>query len=383
MKKKLQLVVLFSFCILYSFAQYTISSIPDPKKQGQDYFVSNPDRILSANTIDELNSICRKIESKQSAEVAIVVIDNYKGDQEIFDFTTALFRKWGIGKKGKNNGLLLLIAKDRRKYQFITGYGLEASLTDYQLDQIGRQQLVPNFKSGDYDQGVLSAMEQVKNTLLDSENTTTTNNEDLGYVEAPPQGFVEPTYKSNENQEYLPKKDISIFDLLDKFRLWLYGLAAILFLLYIISDVRMQKSVKGQNDNHNLAIAKSIATYLFTGIFIIGFPIIFTGGWMPPILMVIVQGCIIGSIRFTKTFNKKENEYLDIVNKYENLSAWYKTIRFPIIITPTLWSKAVTMVKWKKLAELSATPPEGNTNYTRLDWDSDMEKIKKILSKGL
>lgn len=148
-----------------SLAQYTVSSLPHAKAGGQDSYVSNPEGILSAEAVYQLDAISKTIEEKSGTEYTVVVVDDFVGDV-IFDFALETFNTWGVGKKGANNGLLLFIAKDRREYRFVSGYGLEAIFPDVYLHRIGEKYLVPNFRAGDYDAGVLEASKAIEQALL-------------------------------------------------------------------------------------------------------------------------------------------------------------------------------------------------------------------------
>lgn len=147
-----------------TFAQYTVENIPNPKTQGQIHFVSNPDHILSQNVANELDAISWQIDSITKCEFAIVIVDDYLGDDD-FEFALKLFNTWGIGKKESNNGLLLFIAKNRHEYRFISGYGMESILPDAYLKRIGEQYLVPNFRQDEYDRGVLETARFIQKVL--------------------------------------------------------------------------------------------------------------------------------------------------------------------------------------------------------------------------
>ena len=152
----------FGFFLLFYFsftsltAQYAVKDIPNPKEKGQNYFVSNPDRILSYEAESQLDALAAEIDSLSGAEFVVVAVDDYVGDSD-FDFALDLFNTWGIGKKDSNNGLLLFIAKDRREYRFIPGYGMERLFPDAFLKRVGEKYLVPNFRKYDYDIGVIEA----------------------------------------------------------------------------------------------------------------------------------------------------------------------------------------------------------------------------------
>ncbi|MEO5911095.1 MAG: TPM domain-containing protein [Pelobium sp.] len=168
--KKHFLLLLLSIISVSTFAQnaYKLEDIPDPKNSGQDYFVSNPDGVLT--NVQTLNALIVDIEKTTKIEIAVVVVKDFDADAEDFQFALDLFRKWGIGKKGADNGLLLFVATDRHKYRFITGYGLEGMLTDLKLKRIGETYLVPAFKKQAYDDGVMEALGAIESELLNPSN---------------------------------------------------------------------------------------------------------------------------------------------------------------------------------------------------------------------
>lgn len=167
-----QLLLLFStiFFVSSGFAQrlYTVETLPSPKEAGQDFYVSNPDAILSSATVDQLNWVSAGIDKVSGTEYAVVAVNDFEG-YDVFEFALKLFNTWGIGKQGQNNGLLLFVAKDRREYRFISGYGMEAIFPDVYLHRIGEKYLVPHFKGGDYDRGVLEASSAIQQALMSSD----------------------------------------------------------------------------------------------------------------------------------------------------------------------------------------------------------------------
>lgn len=149
---------------------HQVADIPDPKKLGQDYFVSDPDGVL--NNIQTMNALIVEIEKTTKIEIAVVVVKDFDADADDFQFALDLFRKWGIGKKGADNGLLLFVSIDRHKYRFITGYGLEGLLPDITLKQIGENYLVPAFKKQEYGDGIMDALTAVEDVLLNPKNNS-------------------------------------------------------------------------------------------------------------------------------------------------------------------------------------------------------------------
>ncbi len=139
---------------LFILIVLTISINADsiPKPVG---FVNDFAGILKPQTIRKLNSILLELKQKTGVEVAIVTIKKLKND-DIFDYSVRLFEKWGIGQKGKDNGLLFLVDVGDRKLRLDTGYGLEGILPDGLLGRIRDRYIIPYFKKGDFDRGIFN-----------------------------------------------------------------------------------------------------------------------------------------------------------------------------------------------------------------------------------
>ena len=123
--------------------------------------------IIDESVEAKLNRYMRELEQKTTAQVAILTIKSLQG-QSLEDLSiTIAHDKWKLGQKGKDNGLLLMVALNDRKYRIEVGYGLEGILPDSLVGGIGRQFLVPNFKKGDYSRGVYAAALVIANTIAD------------------------------------------------------------------------------------------------------------------------------------------------------------------------------------------------------------------------
>lgn len=88
-----------------------------------------------------------------STQIVVVTIPSLNGNN-IALYGTELAHKWGIGQQGKDNGVLLLVARDDRKMTIRTGYGVEHLLTDALSRRVIEQGITPHFKSGNYYQGL-------------------------------------------------------------------------------------------------------------------------------------------------------------------------------------------------------------------------------------
>lgn len=119
--------------------------------------------LLDGQTKAQLTQMLQAHEQRTGEQVVVATLPDLQGDS-IEDFGYQLGRYWGIGQKGKDNGALLIVARDERKLRIEVGYGLEDRLTDAQSSVIINQLITPAFKRGDFNQGVsvgVAAMIQV------------------------------------------------------------------------------------------------------------------------------------------------------------------------------------------------------------------------------
>lgn len=117
-------------------------------------WVSDFAGVINEETKQQIESIITELEQKTSAEIAIVSLDTIE-NYTIEEFATRLFEKWGIGKKGKDNGVLLVAVIKDKKVRIEVGYGLEGILPDGLCGEILDKYVVAYFKNGDYSKGFL------------------------------------------------------------------------------------------------------------------------------------------------------------------------------------------------------------------------------------
>ncbi|MGB3208864.1 MAG: TPM domain-containing protein [Crinalium sp.] len=141
-----------------------VEAVPNPRKVNSGW-VTDMANILSQPTESQINQLVSQLSAKNGAEIAVVTVPDTKPSATPKEFATALFNRWHIGKKGKDNGVLLLISKGERRVEIETGYGVEAILPDAKVGDIIRQQITPHFKQADYDGGTLAGTKALVNTL--------------------------------------------------------------------------------------------------------------------------------------------------------------------------------------------------------------------------
>lgn len=159
MKKMILFFALFLLSISLASAQIpTISS-----------YLTDKAGALSATSKIQLENDLRDLEKQTNGVQFVVYIENeYPKDYSLEEYTLKIAEQNKIGKKGNDNGILLYIAIKDKKYRWETGYGVEGTLNAALLGRISRDYLVPNFKNGDYEKGILQAADVVKRLLLNS-----------------------------------------------------------------------------------------------------------------------------------------------------------------------------------------------------------------------
>ncbi|MFO7557046.1 MAG: TPM domain-containing protein [Desulfobacterales bacterium] len=121
--------------------------------------------VVDDATETRLNGYLQELEQKTTAQLVILTINQLEGES-IEDFSLRIAHdKWKLGQKGKDNGVLLLIALKDRKYRIEVGYGLEGVLPDSLVGSLGRDLLVPYFRTGDYSNGIFAAAIALVDTI--------------------------------------------------------------------------------------------------------------------------------------------------------------------------------------------------------------------------
>ncbi|MDO4691852.1 MAG: TPM domain-containing protein [Porphyromonadaceae bacterium] len=146
---------------------YTPQDVPNVQLRDSLRLTSDPGRTLTEAQVQSIDRELVTIRRAHGVEFAVVILPSI-GDRDIESFSTELFRLWGLGSKSKNNGLLLLLVMDQRLVRFDVGYGLEGDLTDAISSKIQRTYMLPHFKSGDYEAGIISGIRAVGHVLADS-----------------------------------------------------------------------------------------------------------------------------------------------------------------------------------------------------------------------
>jgi uncharacterized protein len=155
------LVSMLSFSVAVFAAEI---NFPSPTGYVNDYA-----GILTADQKQSLDQITQSLKQTNGAELAIAIVDSVEPlDSKLY--AVKLFEKWKIGEKGKDNGVLVLLAIKERRIEIEVGYGLEGVLPDALAGQILDDHAVPNFREGKMGEGVIETAKAIASVVAKEEN---------------------------------------------------------------------------------------------------------------------------------------------------------------------------------------------------------------------
>lgn len=147
---------------------YRPSEVPNVQLADRTRFTSDPDGLLSPAAVAAIDSICYDLRHRGIAQVAVVALESIGGD-DVFTYAVDLFGGWGVGRADRNNGLGILLVDDVHEIRFVTGGGLEGVLPDALCKRIQLKYMLPHFREGDYDTGMVEGLRAVQQLLTGSE----------------------------------------------------------------------------------------------------------------------------------------------------------------------------------------------------------------------
>jgi uncharacterized protein len=115
-------------------------------------------RVLDDATTQRLERLITQLREQTGAEIAVVTVDSTQ-PLSAFDYAMRIAEQWRPGAKGKDNGVVFLVAVKDRELHILTGYGIEGALPDGRVGEIRDQLIVPAFKRGDYAAGIRAGSE--------------------------------------------------------------------------------------------------------------------------------------------------------------------------------------------------------------------------------
>lgn len=159
MRKRLTLTVISVFLFQLSYAQFEIPEKPSFQTSVYDYI-----NLLGKSQKQNLESKLIRYSDTTSTQIVVAIISSTQGENIAY-LAANWGEKWGIGQQGKDNGILVLLAKEDRNITISTGRGTEGSLTDLMAKRIIESRIIPQFKKGDYYAGLNAGVDGVFEVL--------------------------------------------------------------------------------------------------------------------------------------------------------------------------------------------------------------------------
>ncbi len=163
-----QLLMLLTLLLPCTAGAVAVKDVQNVHVADRTRYVTDMAGMLSPAAIARTDSILAGVWRASSAEPVVVIVDNLDGE-DIDDYVTELFDLWHPGKKDNDNGVIMLISLEDRRFVIRTGYGAEGVLPDALCWEILNNELTPRFREGDYDGGVIAATTAMSRALSSPE----------------------------------------------------------------------------------------------------------------------------------------------------------------------------------------------------------------------
>ncbi|HOX85699.1 MAG TPA: TPM domain-containing protein [bacterium] len=147
--------LLYFVLLLLCFAVLSAMDVPAPRGAVNDFA-----NVISAEDEKQIEELANEVWEKAGVAMVVATFDSVP-DDDYNGYATLLYEKWGIGKQGEDNGVLILNVVQTRRLRIEVGYGLEPVLTDSRSGRIFRDILTPHLRAGDYGGGFLAAFQTI------------------------------------------------------------------------------------------------------------------------------------------------------------------------------------------------------------------------------
>ena len=212
---KLRYKLIFALLIaLFCFSSSLLAQeISFPSLRG---YINDFANLIKPEDFQKLNALFVALEQKTSAEIVVVTLKTTK-PYNIQDYSVRLWDKWKIGKAGKDNGVLLLVAIEDKQGWITTGYGLEGAIPDAEASKVYRNVIVPYFKKGEFSKGILAGSIALVDLAAKEYNVSIKDLPDLTKT------YVEPVQKTASASFIQGLFTLLFFILFFGFRMGLFG----------------------------------------------------------------------------------------------------------------------------------------------------------------
>ncbi|CAK01820.1 TPM domain-containing protein [Bartonella tribocorum] len=152
-------------CLIIALGNVTYAHIKFPPLTG---YINDMAHLLDHATKKNLTEQLSALEEKTGDQIVVVTLPTLSGN-DIETYSNSLFRTWKLGQKQINNGVLIVIAPNEREARIEVGYGLEGELTDAISSVIMNSFMIPNFREGNYQKGIVESVHAIIKVITQSD----------------------------------------------------------------------------------------------------------------------------------------------------------------------------------------------------------------------
>ena len=151
---------LFSFLLIFLALSAFADDIP-----GYSGYVNDYAGVISEKDKASMEDVAKEVEEKTGAQIAVLTVRTMTPYTSIDDFSMAVAEKWKVGEKGKDTGIIIVLAMEERKIRIDVGYGLEGIFNDARVGRILDNNIIPYFRGGDFSAGLRRGMFKIADTI--------------------------------------------------------------------------------------------------------------------------------------------------------------------------------------------------------------------------
>lgn len=170
------IVLIFFFLIPLYIAPISAQTLP--KYRG---IVNDFADVIPSSYEEKMTNLLTELEQRTGAEIAVVTMSEI-GIYDYTDYANRLFETWGLGKKGKDNGVLVFLTVRERQIRIEVGYGLEGILPDGKVGGILDEHMVPYLKGGDFGRGLYNGTEELAKIIAADAGLTLTGEPKINHA---------------------------------------------------------------------------------------------------------------------------------------------------------------------------------------------------------
>ncbi len=158
MRKKSPVIIFFLMvCVAAAWGQF-----PEPRGYVNDFA-----GVLDDSSIRQMEGLISALQRETGAEIAVVTVESISPYASIEQYSVELAQEWGVGEEGKDNGVLILLAMEERRFRIEVGYGIEGIIPDGLAGAIMDESMLPEFRNGNFGAGMLKGVQAVAGIIAE------------------------------------------------------------------------------------------------------------------------------------------------------------------------------------------------------------------------